>query len=112
MLKTREMVLRQSLIMLRKILKNVRPSRASKLQSLNPRINPKIETNLGFSLGFNLNENTMEKTEKYIDNLKQKITVHYFNDMAQYEYEAKKVKHVVSKKSLQQKMDREQWRQV
>ena len=54
----------------------------------------------------------MEKTEKYIDNLKQKITVHYFNDMAQYEYEAKKVKHVVSKKSLQQKMDRELWRQV
>jgi len=54
----------------------------------------------------------MEKTEKYIDNLKQKITVHYFNGMAQYEYEGKKVKYAVPKKNLQAKMDREQWRQI
>jgi hypothetical protein len=53
-----------------------------------------------------------KKPETYIDNLKQKITVHYFNSMAQYEYDNKKVKHVVSQDSLRMKKDREKWVQI
>ena len=54
----------------------------------------------------------MEKTEKYIDNLGRKITVHYFTANAQYEIEGKPVKHVVSEKKLDAKKLSDKWRRV
>jgi len=54
----------------------------------------------------------MEKTEKYIDSLNRKITVHYFTASAQYEIEGKAVKYVVSKDKLEAKKLSDKWKQI
>lgn len=54
----------------------------------------------------------MEKTEKYIDSLGRKITVHYFTANAQYEIEGKPVKHVVSQQKLEAKKLSDEWKRV
>ena len=52
----------------------------------------------------------MEKTEKYIDNLKRKITVHYFNGNVQYQYDGKLIKHVITEAKFRIKMTKEAWK--